>query len=135
MTEPITPQPHRHTFRKHERLTGVSRIRALLTKGSTVREGPLKLVGLPMVLPTNAPAQVAFAVPKRYMRHAVQRNRMKRLMREAYRLNKEKWYAPLREQGTQCAWLFVYQSREELGLDGMAHRLTRALDRWMKEHG
>jgi RNase P protein component len=31
-----------------------------------------------MELPTNAPAQVAFAVPKRYIRLAVDRNRMKR---------------------------------------------------------
>jgi ribonuclease P protein component len=135
MNEPTTPQAHRHTFRKHERLTGVSRIRALLTTGSTVREDSLKLVGRRMDLPTNAPAQVAFAVPKRYMRHAVQRNRMKRLMREAYRMNKERWYAPLRDRGEQCAWLIIYQSRDELGLEEMTHRLTHALDRWMKEHG
>ena len=34
------------------------------------------------------PVKIGVVVPKRNMRKAYQRNRMKRLMREAYRLNK-----------------------------------------------
>ena len=130
-----TSNATRHTFRKHERLTGLQRFRLLMTTGRSVREGPLRLVGRPMVLPTSAPAQVAFAVPKRFMRRAVDRNRMKRLMREAYRQNKERWYAALREKGTQCAWLFIYQGSTAEPLPEVTNRLTRALERWMKEHG
>jgi len=37
---------------------------------------------------SNTPVQVLISVPKRYLRHAVQRNAMKRKMREAYRLHK-----------------------------------------------
>ena len=65
-----------------------------------MHESPIKLVGRIMDLPTTAPAQVAFAIPKRYMKLAVHRNRMRRLMREAYRLHKGTYHARLSEAGT-----------------------------------
>ena len=86
-------------------------------------------------LPTTAPAQVAFAIPKRYMKLAVQRNRMRRLLREAYRLNKHTYHDRLRTAGKQCAWLFVYQGKAPLTLAETQQRITRSLDRWMKQHG
>ncbi len=134
MTTDIPQQP-RPTFRKHERLTGVTRIKEVVVKGRSVHVAPFKLVGRRMVLPTSAAAQVAFAVPKRHLRHAVQRNRMKRMMREAYRLNKARYHALLSERGAQCAWLFIHQSSNVLSQAEVTLKITRALDRWMEQHG
>ncbi|HPF90482.1 MAG: ribonuclease P protein component [Flavobacteriales bacterium] len=125
----------RPTFSKHERLTGRLRITEVVEKGRTVQESPIKLVGRIMELPTTAPAQVAFAIPKRYMKLAVHRNRMRRLMREAYRLHKAASYGRLREEGRQCAWLFIYQGRQPLTLAETRERLSRLLHRWMEKHG
>ncbi|MEZ4808365.1 MAG: ribonuclease P protein component [Flavobacteriales bacterium] len=125
----------RPTFRKHEHLCGRLRIQEVFTSGRTVHDHPLKLIGKIMELPTIAPAQVAFAVPKRVLRKAVQRNRVKRLMREAYRLNKEVCHAPMRASGTQCALLFVFQGKANVTLAEMELKITRSLERWMKEHG
>lgn len=125
----------RPTLRKHERLNGRLRIQELVTKGRSVQEAPIKLVGRIMELPTSARAQVGFAIPKRYMKRAVQRNRMRRLMREAYRENKAVYTERLQKAGKQCAWLFVYQGGEPLTLDETRHRLIRILDRWMDKHG
>jgi len=125
----------RPTFRKHERLTGRLRIQEVVTTGRYVYEPPLKLVGKLMALPTEAPAQVAFSVPKRYLRLAVQRNRVRRLLREAYRLNKHIYFDRLRAAGKQCAWLFVYQGKQPITLAETQERLTRSLDRWMQQHG
>lgn len=100
-----------------------------------MHDPPFKLLGKRMELPTNAPAQVAFAIPKRYLRLAVQRNRMRRLMREAYRLNKERFYTTLEASGVQCAWLFIYQGKGTITLAETELKITRSLDRWMKEHG
>ena len=125
----------RPTFRKHERLTGRLRIQEVATTGRSVHEPPFKLVGKMMQLPTDAPAQVAFAVPKRFLRLAVQRNRVRRLMREAYRLNKHRYFDRLRQSGKQCAWLFVFQGKEPLTLSETQQKITRSLDRWMERHG
>ncbi|HMC96705.1 MAG TPA: ribonuclease P protein component [Flavobacteriales bacterium] len=125
----------RPTFRKHEHLCGRLRLQEVATTGRAVHDPPFKLLGKRMELPTNAPAQVAFAIPKRYLRLAVQRNRMRRLMREAYRLNKERFYTTLEASGVQCAWLFIYQGKGTITLAETELKITRSLDRWMKEHG
>ncbi len=124
----------RLTFSKHERLTGRLRIQEVVTTGRSLHEQPLKLVGKIMPLPTEASAQVAFAIPKRYMKLAVHRNRMRRLLREAYRLNKHSYHQRLREAGKQCAWLFVYQGKQPLTLAETQLKITRSLDRWMEKH-
>ena len=125
----------RATFRKHERLTGRLRIEEVVKTGRSVVDPPLKLVGKLMELPSTAPAQVAFAIPKRYMKLAVQRNRMRRLLREAYRLNKHTYHEKLRTAGKQCAWLFIYQGKAPLTLAETQQRITRSMDRWLKQHG
>ncbi len=125
----------RATFRKHERLTGRLRIEEVVKTGRSVFEPPFKLVGKLMELPTTAPAQVAFAIPKRYMKLAVQRNRMRRLLREAYRLNKHAYHDRLRAAGKQCAWLFIYQGKTPLTLSETQLKITRSMDRWMRQHG
>ena len=125
----------RPTFRKHERLCGRLRIQEVITQGRTVHEKPFKLSGKIMELPSGTTAQVAFSVPKRNLKLAVDRNRVKRLMREAYRLNKHSYLERLRASGKQCAWLFVFQARAPITLAETQLKITRALDRWMKEHG
>ena len=50
---------------------------------------PLRMVYLPMERGEHqAPASIMVSVPKRCLRHAVDRNRVKRQVREAYRTNK-----------------------------------------------
>jgi len=78
---------------------------------------------------------VAFAIPKRYMKLAVDRNRMRRLMREAYRLDKAQVLDRAQKADRQYAWLFIYQSRNLLSLAETRERLSRLLDRWMEKHG
>jgi ribonuclease P protein component len=122
------------TFRKHEHLCGQLRIQEVFRTGKAVGEAPFRLVGLRMELPTNAPAQVAFSVPRKHLRKAVDRNRMKRLMREAYRLNKPRTHARLQERPGQVAWLLIYQGRQVITWEEVERKISRILDRWMLEH-
>lgn len=81
----------RHTLRKSEILRGRKNFQNVFDRGERI-EGKI----LRCVVVKNSPAEgigssnigVAFVVP-RSIRRAVDRNRVKRLMRESYRLNKE----------------------------------------------
>lgn len=131
-------EPHRMrnaTFSKHERLRGRLRVQEVVTSGRLIHDAPFRISGRIMQLPTDTPAQVAFAVPKRNLKLAVHRNRMKRLMREAYRLNKHRWYELLHAAGAQCAWLIVFNGKAPITLAETQMKITRSLERWLKEHG
>lgn len=130
-----TPVPIRSTFGKHERLCSRTVLQRLQREGRSVNEAPFRLVGMITSLDTTSPAQVAFAVPKRHVPHAVDRNRLRRRMREVYRRNKHSYYARLQAKGAQCAWLFVLRSPADLPYDEVEHKMIRAMDRWFVAHG
>ena len=59
------------------------------------------------VQPASAePVKTAFMVSKKRFHHAVDRNRVKRLMREAYRLNRQEFALPKGTSANIC-WMFV----------------------------
>ncbi len=61
-------------------------------------------------LPT-VPLQAGFAVSTRNFKHAVDRNRVKRIGREAYRLNKQTLMDSLTEKKIQLQVFFVYADK------------------------
>ncbi len=122
-------------FTKAERLCGRIRLKEVVSTGKAVHESPIKLVGKKLGPQDGVQAQVAFAVPRRNMKRAVQRNRVRRLMREAWRLNKPHLHERLQGRNALYAWLFIYQGREPIGFQETRLKITRSLDRWLNEHG
>lgn len=83
----------RYTFKAYERLKREQHIDTLFHTGKAFSVFPVKLIY--HMLPRGAelsPVRVGFSVPKKKFRKAVERNRVKRLLREAWRLNKHKLY-------------------------------------------
>ncbi len=72
-----------NTFSKHSRLCGQQRISALYKEGQRFTAWPLRVT----YAPTEDDTQVLVWAPKSLFKRAVKRNRLRRLMREAYRLN------------------------------------------------
>ena len=70
-------------FPKHSRLCGQLRIQQLYHDGQRFVVWPLRVT----YMPTQEETQVLVWAPKSLFKHAVDRNHMRRLMREAYRLN------------------------------------------------
>jgi ribonuclease P protein component len=77
-----------YNFPKEERLCSKKLITELFAKGSSFNMYPLRFVLIRHPQPEVSPPQVLISVSKKYFKKAVDRNRLKRQMREAYRLNR-----------------------------------------------
>ncbi|MBT8183670.1 MAG: ribonuclease P protein component [Eudoraea sp.] len=77
------------TFPKKEKLRNKRTIERLFKEGHSVSAYPFKLIYLNILRPVESRIQIAVTVPKSNFKSAVERNRIKRLMRECYRQNKQ----------------------------------------------
>lgn len=83
------------TLGKQERLKSRKQIAALFEDGASVKVFPLKMTFLITAQQSEFPVRAAFSVPKRNFKKATDRNRIKRLMKEAYRKDKNILYESL----------------------------------------
>jgi ribonuclease P protein component len=81
-------EPRSYTFSKEERLCSKRLITLLFTKGSSFNLYPLRFIVFNEQEAIPESTQVLISVSKRYFKRATDRNRIKRQIREAYRLNK-----------------------------------------------
>jgi ribonuclease P protein component len=101
-----------HTFSKNEKLKSRKTIQQLFEEGLSEKKYPLRLLYL--YIPDGTHHQAAFAVPKRNFKRAVDRNRIKRQLREAYRVQKHLLPA---NKGTKFALLFLYLGKDKPGYE------------------
>jgi ribonuclease P protein component len=119
-----------HTFRKEEKLCSQKLMGELFLSGNSFLCYPLKVVWKKFdVLPSQFPVQVAFSVPKRQFKHAVDRNRLKRLLRESYRLQKSELYEILNQTNTRMALSIIFIAREELPYAKIYPAVTKVISK------
>ena len=98
------------TYSKKEKLKSKKLIDQLFTEGQSVSAYPLRLVYLSTIFNDDTIAKTGVSVSKRNFKTAVDRNRIKRLLREVYRLNKALYFNNL---STQHAFMILYIGKEK----------------------
>ena len=94
----------RYSFPKKEHLTKKEHFDGLHVEGRGVKAFPFSLRYMEAELEDGIPRKVAIMAPKRGLKKAVDRNKIKRQMRELYRLNKDKVF----ESGVTEIWSIRY---------------------------
>lgn len=98
------------TYSKKEKLKSKKCIEQLFTEGQSVSVFPLRLVYMSTIFEEQIKLKTGVSVSKRNFKNAVDRNRIKRLLRESYRLNKATYFNNIT---TQYAFMILYIGKKE----------------------
>lgn len=108
------PEKTSYTLSKNERLHSQKRIDRLFAEGQSFISYPLRIVYAKRETEDDAHYRVSVlaSVSKRHFKRAVKRNRVKRLIKEAYRLNKQEFAAITASSGCSLDIAFLYLKAE-----------------------
>lgn len=115
----------KYSFSKSEKLTGKKNIEGLFKKGSSFYLGDFQVRHIQSE--ETGPNQILISVPKRNFKRAVDRNLLKRRIREAYRLNKA--LLPNSADSNNLYIGFIYLSKQILTFHDIQTQLIKCLER------
>ncbi|MDD7915131.1 ribonuclease P protein component [Polaribacter ponticola] len=118
------------TLGKQERLKSKKLIEKLYNEGNSVKAFPFRMVYLQTVHTSNFPAQVGVSVGKRNFKRAPDRNRLKRLMRETYRLQKNIIYDAIEKP---YIFMISYIGKEEKSYEELSLKMNKLLHLFIDE--
>ncbi len=116
-----------NTFPKSERLCGKIRISKLFSEGKTFIVYPFHIVYQITNEKTDASIRVLISISKKRHKKATDRNRIKRQIRETYRLNKHNLYAYCNEEDINLILAINYISDKKEDFHMMNHKMSVAL--------
>lgn len=119
------------TFTNHEKLKSRKLIESLFKQGVSFSHFPFRILYL-FQDKNIAHLQAGFTVSGKHFKKAVDRNRIKRLMREAYRLQKSNLTETLKQQGKFLILFFIYTGNENPEYQEVADKFQSALKRLNK---
>jgi len=126
----------RFSIQKGERLKSRKVIKALFEQGKSLAKYPLRFVWLEKEeRQGNSPLQFTVSVSKRNFKRAVDRNRIKRVVREAFRLNKAELLKALEGREQQVALMVIYSGREEFSLEEIESAFRKLTNRLLQKLG
>lgn len=118
------------SYKKIEKLKGQKLIEKLFSEGNSVVAYPLRLVYLKTNFDSPVKVKTGVSVSKRNFKKAVDRNRIKRLMREAYRLNKSKYFNNIPDQ---YAFMILYIGKTQTDFETVSKKMNTLIDAFLKQ--
>lgn len=124
----------RNTFRKQEKICNQNQIDRLFKEGKTLKSGQFRLLFVETFESRTYPLQLLIAVPKKNLHHAVDRNRMKRLIREAYRMGKHAITETYLKAGKHCDIAIIFTGKQCVSFSETEIAINELLDRLISKH-
>jgi ribonuclease P protein component len=100
------------TFKKGERISLQKEMNILFGEGCSFCVFPLRVIYIEKKPASGFDISILINVPKKNFKHAVDRNRLKRLIREAYRLNKHVLQEAVNDKGTGLLIALLFVGKE-----------------------
>jgi len=119
----------KNTFSKEERICNEKQITKLFEQGETFICYPVRVVWMESQENCSKPVKILVSVSKKKIRHAFERNRVKRLVREAYRLNKTLLNKKLENAGKSLSICFIWLPAETGDFRKVERKVGEALGR------
>ena len=119
---------HNFTFAKQERLSKKKDIEALFAEGKSFTLHPLRILFKSNSDQSVITHQVLFSVPARSFKRAVDRNLIKRRLREAYRLNKSQLTTAIKLHVA-----YIYIAKEILSFSVVEEKMLQSIQRLKNE--
>jgi ribonuclease P protein component len=121
----------KNTLPKSDRLTSRVTISKVYEKGKHLNDYPFKMVWLKET--GEAGLKVVFSVPKRKFKRAVDRNQIKRKLREAYRKHKHDCQKAAESQNARVSLFLIYLGKDIPLSEIVDDKIILLLNRLTKE--
>ena len=108
-------------------------IDSLFKEGKKINAYPYTVFFKEACFEENVPFKFVLSAPKRSFRFAFQRNRIKRLMKEAVRLNKLPLESYLRKNNKQLAFFLLFSTKEEIKLSILETKTVKLFDKMIQQ--
>ena len=120
------------SFTKQERLKKSKLIAQLFAEGKSITVFPIKLIYLQIDHQSPYKIQAGVSASKRNFKKAVDRNRIKRLLREVYRINKYLIYDS--EHTKKHIFMFIYQGKTETDYHTLEEKMKSVLEKFLQKN-
>lgn len=117
-------------YGKKDKLKSKKSIERLFNEGKSVTVYPLKLIFLQTEFEDNSILKTGVSVSKRLHKTAVARNKIKRLLREAYRLNKPLYF---NNSSTSYAFMILYLSKDGTNFDEIDNKMKLLFEKFLNK--
>lgn len=118
-----------YTLSMNERLYLRNSVSELFAKGKSFMVFPYRVTY--RILPGDDPRPARVAImtiaPKKRFKHAVDRNHVKRLTREAYRIQKHPLIAHLEQKGLKLDVAFIFSDAKQISFEESRRRIGKAI--------
>lgn len=121
--------PANNRFPKKEKLKSTKDIGFLFEKGKSFNAYPLRVVYAKKTNHTGILASVGVSVPKKNIKLAVNRNLIKRRIKEAYRINNQELKNGIKNANVEINIMLVYTSKEICAYNQIEEKIKVILNR------